>query len=312
MSSVGKIKLKTAAIPNYSLYGENDHWQMPEPVHCERIIERSSLHNWEIRPHRHDALLQILFLDKGAATAILDGVRYVVEDPCIVLVSPMTVHGFRFTEDADGVVVTLDQSALDQILSPAPAYAQELQTSFVLQNIDIADEAAGFRFSFAELLREYVASRRGRLLALNACLSLILVRILRLRTANSSERVSVRSQKEDLAGEFKVLVDNHFREHRDVSFYAQALCISKSKLLAVTRFVFSSAPSHVLHSRLLLEARRNLAYTNLSIAEVSYLLGFQDPAYFSRFFKKRSGETPAHYRRRVLKRDETKSSASSC
>ncbi len=218
----GTFDMQENRIPNYSLYGEKDHWQMPEPMHCERIYERSSLHNWEIKPHRHDALLQILFLGAGATTVTIDGTQSAVREPCIVLISPMTVHGFDFTEGADGVVVMLDKSSLDNILASAPAYVQELQTSFILQKSDIEGDADGFRSSFDDLLQEYVSSRQGRLLALNAALSLILLRILRLRTANSSERASVRSQEEDIAIAFKDLVDKQrdscFRP-RQVTFF---------------------------------------------------------------------------------------------
>src|ERR1700716_1495044 len=51
-------------IPVYKLYGEHDQWLTPDMVHCESIAARSQLHNWQIKPHQHHGLFQILYLKK--------------------------------------------------------------------------------------------------------------------------------------------------------------------------------------------------------------------------------------------------------
>jgi AraC family transcriptional activator of pobA len=63
--------------------------------------------------------------------------------------------------------------------------------------------------------------------------------------------------------------------------------------------VTGKPPTRLVHDRLLLEAKRSLTYTNMTIAETAYDLGFTDPAYFSRFFSERVGESPAAFRRRT-------------
>ena len=54
-------------LPTYTLYGEPGRGQAIEPLHCERIAERSQRHDWEIAPHRHEALIQILHIQRGTA-----------------------------------------------------------------------------------------------------------------------------------------------------------------------------------------------------------------------------------------------------
>ncbi len=86
----------TTTIPTYKLYGEVNEWPTPELLHHESIAERSVIHNWKIRPHRHHDLLQILYIRRGQAHIYLDGGEEAAELPCLVLVPPMCVHGFTF------------------------------------------------------------------------------------------------------------------------------------------------------------------------------------------------------------------------
>ncbi|MEY3722084.1 MAG: hypothetical protein RL618_2603, partial [Pseudomonadota bacterium] len=64
-----------AEVPIFQLYGENRAAPTPDPIHCESIAERSRLHNWEIRPHRHHGLFQLLWLEDGRARCVLDEAR---------------------------------------------------------------------------------------------------------------------------------------------------------------------------------------------------------------------------------------------
>ena len=54
-------------VPVFQLYGETHAWPTPDPLHCETIPSRSSLYDWEIRPHRHADLVQLLYVRAGEA-----------------------------------------------------------------------------------------------------------------------------------------------------------------------------------------------------------------------------------------------------
>jgi AraC family transcriptional activator of pobA len=84
-----------------------------------------------------------------------------------------------------------------------------------------------------------------------------------------------------------------------VAHYAKALNVTAARLRAACIEVTGKTPTRVLEERLVLEAKRNLTYTNMTVAQIAYYLGFTDPAYFSRFFSKLAGESPAAFRRRV-------------
>jgi len=155
---------------------------------------------------------------------------------------------------------------------------------------------------FPRLLEEFTHSHKGRLAAMRSYLSLIMIYIDRARNVHSTNHTHLRSFDEDRAIAFRQLIDETYLEHQPVSFYASRLAVTEAKLVSLTRAGFRCSPQALIHARMMLEARRNIIYTNMLIAEVSYVLGlgFKDPAYFSRFFKKYEGETPGAYRRNNL------------
>lgn len=88
------------------------------------------------------------------------------------------------------------------------------------------------------------------------------------------------------------LVERHFRSERRLAFHADALAATPARLNAVCKARFGATASGLLHDRIITEAKRRLIYTGMSAAEIGYALGFEDPAYFSRFFSKRVGVSP--------------------
>ena len=75
--------------PTYALYGEPESGEALDALHCESIAERSAHHDWEIRPHRHAGLLQILYMRRGQGEALIEGVQHAMRGPCLVTVPPL-------------------------------------------------------------------------------------------------------------------------------------------------------------------------------------------------------------------------------
>jgi len=101
------MKSIAADIPVFKLYGEALAWPTPDLLHCESIAQRSSLHHWEIKPHRHADLFQLLYVQAGEALAAVENQRLRLAEAAIQVVPPLCVHGFRFSEDIQGYVLTL-------------------------------------------------------------------------------------------------------------------------------------------------------------------------------------------------------------
>ena len=97
-------------------------------------------------------------------------------------------------------------------------------------------------------------------------------------------------------GRFQALIHEHAARGWSVADYARALTVTPGRLTATCRRVMNRSPMQVVHDHLLIEAKRNLLYTSMTVQQVGYALGCADPAYFSRFFTQRTGVSPQRFR----------------
>lgn len=91
--------------------------------------------------------------------------------------------------------------------------------------------------------------------------------------------------------EFKLAVETHLTEQHDVHTIADKLSTTTSRLYAIVKEFSGVSPKEWITDRLIQEAQRKLQYSTISAKELAYDLGFNDPGYFSRLFKKNTGKT---------------------
>ena len=141
-----------------------------------------------------------------------------------------------------------------------------------------------------QVAAEHAGSGLDRAQALRAYVALIAVGLARTVRADRASRDGGRPAR--LVRRFAALIEAHYREHWSVADYAAALAVSPTHLGRLCRAEAGLAPSRLVEGRLVQEARRSLAYTDMSVAEIAYDLGFEDPAYFTRVFARATGLAP--------------------
>lgn len=99
---------------------------------------------------------------------------------------------------------------------------------------------------------------------------------------------------------FRDLLEKNYTKLKTVNDYAQLIFISEKRLGQATAKILGKSPKEIINDRILLEAKRLLVHTHLSIKEIGQELGFEDPAYFVRYFKKNTETTPVEFRERYL------------
>jgi AraC family transcriptional activator of pobA len=277
-----------AEIHTYNLFGEAG--DLPDVVHCETIAERSQLHDWEFAPHRHARLHQVLLVETGGGTARLEGRIESLIPGFFVNVPIGAVHGFSFQEGTEGWVVTLEGEVIDEMLR-----AQEGLRP-VLAQLHAGPAAEGLNTLMKNIFAEYHGRRFARAHLLRA----VAAELLGLVARHLHEVRPDREEAGDLAllRRFETLVDRHFAEHWRVGDYASALAVSATHLSRTLRLATGQPASKLIEARLIREARRQLVYTNLSVAQIAYALGYIDPAYFSRVFSRATGLAPKAFRER--------------
>jgi len=285
-------------IARYALFGEGNGAIAPEFVHIEPISRRSRLHGWTISPHAHPGIAQVLLLAEGAGELASDGARVDLGAGALVLLPSGCVHAFRFTEQAEGWVLSLAADLLgDPRISGVrgAALARSGQSRWT-QLAPSGGLAARLVWLLADLAEDLATPRPGPLDdSLASRLALVLAWSAEALAEGPAPRPA--SPRATLAARFRTLVDLHFRDRWPIPRYAHELGTTPVTLTRCCREELGRAPGDVVLDRVLLEALRLLTYTSASASQIAGELGFAEPGYFARFFRARTGLTATAFRR---------------
>ncbi|NWN82031.1 MAG: helix-turn-helix domain-containing protein [Halomonas sp.] len=293
--------MSTSAVPVFKLYGETRHWPTPDLLHWESIPERSRLHDWRIQPHRHADLLHLLHLTAGHVNLELEGSRRTHLAPLIIIVPAMSIHGFHFSPDTQGHILTLAGPLTDRLEKRLDAQSEVLSrpTAHALKRALPAQRIATLMEQLGE---EYRHPAPGRERLLEALTEALFIEVYRLtpRPSPGDETRGPRRQAQGLVHlqNYQALIEEQFRQQPSIEKFAEQLGMTSAHLNLLCRRLANRSALQLLHERLLLEAKRQLTYTNMTVAQVADSLGFSEPAYFTRFFKRLTGLAPRSFRRR--------------
>jgi AraC family transcriptional activator of pobA len=283
-------------IPAYVLYGDAPQRIAGPMLHIETIEARSARHHWKIDPHLHHALHQLIFVLRGRGVVLADGTRSQYRPPAMLLIPAGAVHGFEFEPGTQGHVVTVSADLLGALAQREPAitplFSQPSTVELKAGDLHATDLSQSVRM----LAREFARPAAGDGLALHGWLQVLLGNLLRLTSRLPNPADPVVGQRRKLMARFGELVERRFRDNLAVTDFARALHVSESRLRSVCLAAAGQPPIQLIHARILLEAKRQLHYTSNPITEIAYALGFEDPAYFTRFFTRLAGESPRAFR----------------
>ena len=273
-------------IETFNLFGEDV--DLPDVVHCETIEARSVVHDWEFKPHRHARLHQVLLLERGSGEALIEEAPHPLPPGSLVNMPRGVVHGFRFEPGTEGWVVTLASELLDQTLRDGEGLRPVLSRPAILKSTN------DIKILTRRIFAEYPTRGFARAHILRSLSTLLMGLVARelARKAADTLRPDTRLQHR-----FEALIEEHYCDHLGVADYARELAVTPTHLSRVMRAATGRPASAAIEERIIREARRNLAFSNLSIQEVGYQLGYNDPAYFSRVFARATGQSPREFRR---------------
>ncbi len=283
-------------VPAFYLYGESLRAPSERLIHVETIAARSRLHDWLIRPHRHRDLHQILVTKRGRIEVSLDGRTAAVSSPVAIVVPPGVIHGFRFQTGTDGLVISFAPSIARDLAAPSEGVLAVLERAGATELARRAFDATDLWVVGQLLLREFGRSAPGRHAALRGLLGALFANLLRLIAGGIPASAAAGRSAGELVARFRALLEERFRDQRGIADYAMDLAVSEATLRRACMAAVGQTPIEMLQLRRLIEAERQLRYTSMPITQIAYFLGFDDPAYFSRFFVRRTGRSPRAFR----------------
>jgi AraC family transcriptional activator of pobA len=301
-STAASARRGRTALPAFALYGETGK-PAAELLHIEPIQSRSRLYDWEIDAHVHQGLHQVVWVGAGPVHAMLDETRAEVSGPAVIVIPPGVAHAFRFSPASDGHVLTLNAGLLAE--GDADDTGPALQALFAAPRALplLADSPDARR---VQRLVEALQAEADAADSAGNPVPRWLARSVIWRLAQIGQRESSAFAQRGGAGRlslytrWQVLMEERYLTHWPVSRYAQRLGLSTERLNRMVRAETGHNVQTLLHARLAREACRRLVHVAAPISRLAFELGFEDPAYFSRFFKRQTGLGPREYRARAM------------
>ena len=286
---------KNSDIPTFKLFRGQEEWPSTEILHHEHVQHRMEGHKGNIRTHRHLDLFHILYVSRGLARLAIDGETIIAEAPTIATVPPLCVHGLATDPEVRGHLLTIPGSSMQYIMSHADNDAEILDKPLVVQG-NPAEEFSTEDRLLDQIAIEYQENQSSRFMAIQSLTRLLLVSMIRRIASNENETTTVLNRDAQRIRKFKKMIERNFSNGTSIQDYARELGISSAQLNNICRANVGKSALQIVHERTALEARRQLLYTAQNISEIAYNLGFNDPAYFTRFFTKQIGISPKKFR----------------
>ncbi|MFH6996691.1 helix-turn-helix domain-containing protein [Flavobacterium sp. FlaQc-57] len=244
------------------------------------------------QPHKHDFYL-VFFVEKGSGVHNVDFTQHTVNDYQVYFIRPGQVHNWSLNVDTSGFQLMLSSEIINIFpnLGQFPFFEQSVPSCLSLTK----EEFGEFKKHLEEI--ESILPQNDALTKEIVLLRLhLLLKLLQKEFLNQFQEHDSSTKPEKVIKSFSVLIDANFKEESSVNFYADKLNITPNYLNILSQKYLKMPAGDVIKERTILEAKRLLTSTDLSIKEIGYQLGFNDNTYFSKVFKKYTGKTPGDFK----------------
>lgn len=250
------------------------------------------------RPHYHD-FFQVTILT-GTGRLMHDFRETEISGTTLFFLSPGQVHTAGPSRETIATVISFTREFFNAQAEDT-GFLAELPFFFATDTMPwlslLPEEATRARAIFAEIQSEFDAAEPGASEIIRSLLRILFVRAsrwyVRAHPASHTTRSSV------LVREFQMAIEQHVHEWQALEPYARKLGVTVNHLNDVMRGETGQAAGEHIRLRRLLDAKRLLLHSDLSVSEIGYRLGFKDPSYFSRFFRRYEESTPAEFREQI-------------
>lgn len=252
------------------------------------------------RPHIH-AFYQIVWFVRGSGNHFVDFKAYEVSNNTLFLIAPGQVHNFEPSADAEGIIVHFNADFLsDENSGEDVALKYDVFNALERHPRFVVDDATATTLHFlahemeAEMARSLLFAHADYLKGL---LKLFLIAVKRYGRQSANEPLNLNNTAHQLYLQFRRRLESDFRRMHAVKEYANRLNVSTKTLTNAVATTSHTTLLRLINERITLEAKRLLRFSHMQIKEVGFALGFEDPSYFVKFFKRQTGMMPAQWRK---------------
>jgi AraC family transcriptional regulator, transcriptional activator of pobA len=276
--------------------------RLPDPAEVVDVLplEGVSTSPAEARePHRHD-YHELVWVRSGSGYHLIDGSRVPARPGSITLIGRGQVHVFECAEEVEGAVMRFGEELLfggtEQRIVPGWLLAGKCGRTVTVP----AEETERLEAVIDALRAEVGRPHDGQSVELQRQLiSVILLWIERWYDASHTEEPAADEADVQLLRRFVSRLESDYADHHDAAHYADTLAVPPAALSRSLTRATGSSTKELVTDRVMVEAARLLRFSDLTAQQIAQRVGFSDPLYFSRAFKRHHGESPTDYRARV-------------
>lgn len=271
-----------------------EHFHQPEEEHdfyANTLQEHLEKHHFIHVPHKHDFYLSILFT-KGSGTHEVDFTSYKVKPGYVFMLSPGQTHDWKLSKDVEGFIFFhtrefYDQAFTSDTIRQFPFFQSIYHSPLIILKDDAFEMITEL---FMKVLEEQLSDKPLKPQKLLSLVNYVYIEL--TRQYDAPIPVQQHSGYLTKVRELEGLIDTHYRVLKYAREYAGLMNMTEKHLNRICKTTLSKTTGELITDRVILEAKRLLAQTRLPVNQVAENLGYLDNSYFSRLFKKQTGETP--------------------
>ena len=293
------MERKESSLPVYSLRNFSSSENEMQQFQIE--VFDANRHFAVQYPHRHD-FFEVLYLLRGSGFHVIDGKKYEIQPPCVFFMSPGQAHKIEFSKDIEGYIFIftpefylLNHSNQNRIIE-FPFFFTIRQDNPPLQ-LENKDDILFLESLFRKGIKEAQKSNDFTMDIQRSLLDLILTTSASLYSNNEN---ILKGKGSFVVKKFYQLVEENYQKNLSVAQYADIMALTPNHLTQTVNQLTGKTSSQIIKSKQVLEIKRLLVHTNLSITEIAHRLNFNDQSYFAKFFKRETGISPIQYRNKSL------------
>lgn len=241
-------------------------------------------------------LYTFIWAKQSAIDIVVDGVPVKLEQDQIISLTPIQYLHYL---EGDGSIVYQFNREFYCIKDHDKEVSCVGLLFFGNQTIPIITLDAKEQLSFSSLHQVFIEEIENKdpiqAEMLRMLMARFIIKMTRLFKMNNPNTL-IEKASDNLLRQFNVLVESHYKEEHSVSFYADKL-FKSPKTLSNSFSKLGNSPLQIIHARIILEAKRQLLYTNKNTKQIGYEIGFEDASHLSRMFKRVTGISPSEFKK---------------
>lgn len=250
-------------------------------------------------PHIHH-FYEILWFREGTGKHVVDFKEYNVKPNTIFFMAPGQIHHFDDNNAYKGLAIKMCSDFMNYEDNDNSLFMKynAFHTFYKVPCFYIDDKTAAELLSIIENMEEEIENNGmfGNVEILNSLLRILLVKIHRHGKQEGDVQLDNMKPSHQLFIRFRKMVEQEYNHMHTVNEYADSLNVAVRTLNKCVNECSGMSPLAFINKRIVLEGKRMVKYSNMMIKEIAYYLGYDDPSYFVKMFKRETGYLPSEFR----------------